>query len=454
MEKAQNILFMMTDHQRFDTIGMVQCGREVTPNLNKLVKDARVYNRAYTTCPLCVPARTALATGVYPTENHVVFNDWKGVTASKIPTIHTILRDNGFKVGHVGVDHIRIKPFLKEQNLAFFSNQDDYTLWAKENNIMSERNSDEVTSVKEEIEHKLVDKVYSNHKVIKWENDYGSFKDVYFYNDAMQFLESCNSKEKFALFTYFWAPHPPLKVPEPYYSMYDPQKIELPKNINLPCQNEPSARRKGVPAQLAENISETEWKKVWAAYLGLVTLADELMGKLIEKLKEKGLYDKTMIVFTADHGEALGQHKMYQKMEMYENAIHIPLIMKMPDNKHSISSQVVSHLDIVPTILENLGIKHNNLEGVNIVDFTDNNRTVYSQYSGNPSYGTIRRAAITKKYKYVIDSNYENELFDLEYDPYEMENLANKAEYMTVVDNLYQRCKEYHIKHNDFFKWK
>ena len=74
MEKKKNILFFMTDHQRYDTMGMVQCGREVTPNLNKLAQEGMVFERAYDTCPLCVPARTALATGVYPTNNGVVYN--------------------------------------------------------------------------------------------------------------------------------------------------------------------------------------------------------------------------------------------------------------------------------------------------------------------------------------------------------------------------------------------
>ena len=77
-KNKHNLLFIMTDHQRADTIGMVQAGNEVTPNLNRLVKESVVFNRAYSTCPLCVPARTAIATGKYPDGNGVVYNDWEG----------------------------------------------------------------------------------------------------------------------------------------------------------------------------------------------------------------------------------------------------------------------------------------------------------------------------------------------------------------------------------------
>ena len=79
MVSKPNILLFMTDHQRADVIGMRQCGREVTPNLNRLARMGFQFDRAYDTCPLCVPARTALATGLYPTKNAVVYNDWKGI---------------------------------------------------------------------------------------------------------------------------------------------------------------------------------------------------------------------------------------------------------------------------------------------------------------------------------------------------------------------------------------
>ena len=84
-EPGPNLLFIMTDHQRADSLDAVQAGAEVTPRLNTLAQRSAVFTRAYTTCPLCTPARTALATGLYPTRNGIVFNDWKGRRAGDRP---------------------------------------------------------------------------------------------------------------------------------------------------------------------------------------------------------------------------------------------------------------------------------------------------------------------------------------------------------------------------------
>lgn len=182
MKHNKNILFFMTDHQRFDTMGMVQCGRETTPNLNRLAEEGMVFERAYDTCPLCVPARTALATGVYPTNNGVVYNDWKGKTAGKFTPIHKILQNTGYCVGHVGVDHIKVQPPMREQGLDYFINQEDYEKWAAKQGVETVRKPEELIQVEEEIEGSYKKKLYSGHLVSKWEKPFEQFKDSYFYS--------------------------------------------------------------------------------------------------------------------------------------------------------------------------------------------------------------------------------------------------------------------------------
>ena len=110
-----NLLFITTDHQRADTIGMVQAGLEVTPNLNRLASQGTLLSRAYTTCPLCVPARTALATGLYPTRNGIVYNDWRGERAGDHRPIHQYLAEAGYDVAHIGVHHVRVEPELRDR---------------------------------------------------------------------------------------------------------------------------------------------------------------------------------------------------------------------------------------------------------------------------------------------------------------------------------------------------
>lgn len=455
--KKPNLLLFMTDHQRSDIIGMVQCGREVTPNLNRLVQESVLFERAYDTCPLCVPARTALATGVYPTEHGVVYNDWKGTTAGAYEPIHKTLQKAGYRVGHVGVDHIRVQPPMREQGLDYFMNQQDYEEWAASQGINTKRSPGQLTSVEEEVEGSYVSRRYSGHQVALWDKPVEQFKDYYFKEKAVEFLKS-KSEEPFALFVYLWAPHPPLKVPGAYYSMYDPEQIILPDNVGVAAKGEPALRRKGVPAQLAEGVSREEWKKAWAAHLALTTMADEFFGQVLDELKEQGLYESTCILFTSDHGENLGQHSMYQKMEMYEEAVRVPFVIKVPGEKPGKVSEVISHLDIRPTLCELAGICPEEGDGVSLLPAVrsgkgDADRIVYAQYSGNPGYGTIRRAAISSRFKYVYDSSHEHELYDFERDPHEMRNVADDAAYQEALEQMHKACRTYHEAHNDYFKW-
>ncbi len=453
----KNLLFIMTDQQRYDTINMVQCGREVTPNLNQLAKSSMMFTRAYTTCPLCVPARTALATGVYPTQSGVVYNDWLGETAQSHQTIHTILKDSGYTVAHIGVDHVKVTPALRECGLDKFYSQTDYEKLAAESNIATKRSDKQITSVGELIDGDVHKKIYSNHVPSVWEHDIELFKDKCFFNEALSFLET-NADKPFALFIYFWAPHPPFKVPQPYANMYDPACITIPEHIGEIGDGEPALRRKSVPAQLAENVSVDEWRKSWAAYLGLTTMADEYIGKLIDTLESKNIKDNTAILFTADHGEYLGQHSLFQKMEMYEDAVRVPLIINNAKDNATCVDDVVSHIDILPTVIDMLSIPTQPCEhyaGNSLINnSTDSgNGTAYIQYSGNPSFGTIRRAAVTSQYKYVIDEDKNEELYDLVSDPFEMTNLASSADHTTALGIMRDKCKSFHTTQGDFFDW-
>ena len=349
----------MTDHQRADVIGMRQCGREVTPNLNRLARMGFQFDRAYDTCPLCVPARTALATGLYPTKNAVVYNDWKGITAGEYEPVHAALKKAGYRVGHAGVDHIRIQPPMRQQGLDFFVNQEDYEEWAAGRGLKTARNQDELIEVLEEIDGKYVNKRYSGHKVSLWDKPAEQFKDFYFLEKSLEFLRG-TGEEPFALFTYLWAPHPPFRIPEPYAGMYKPEDIILPDNIGIPAEQEPALRRKGVPAQLARGITGDQWRRVWAAHLGLTTMADEIIGRVIKELESMGKLDNTCIIFTSDHGDMLGDHNLWRKTYAYEGSAHIPLLIKYPKKIKAgqvNNESVLCAVDLYPSLCAIAGIE-------------------------------------------------------------------------------------------------
>ncbi|MCT4688829.1 sulfatase-like hydrolase/transferase [Vallitalea sp.] len=458
MNKNKNLIFIMTDHQRADSIFMVQDGKEVTPNLNKLAKESVKFNRAYTTCPLCVPARTALATGKHPTANGVVLN--KGSEPTDTKPIHQYLKESGYQVGHVGIDHIRVKPTLKDRvNFDFWIDDDDYFAYAKNKGIDTTRSNEDVCEIMENHNGNRVKKAYSNARVSKWKYEDNNHKDAFFCSKALEFLDNIDDDKPFALFVYLWAPHPPLFVPNAHYQLFNPNNITLPNNIGKISLNESETRKYGAPRQLAESVDSDYWKEVWSAHLGLVNYADNIIGKILDKANEIDRNSDTIKLFTVDHGEHLGQHNMYQKMEMYEQAVNIPLIINVPNSKPREIEEIVSHIDILPTILDLLNIEYGDLDGKTLRGVFEGEKLpsdnmVFSQYSGNqPVIGDIRRAVITDKYKYVYDEIGTQELYDLKNDSMEMENIAGNALVKDVVSDLYKNCKEFFIAHNDWIKY-
>ncbi|MDF1513922.1 MAG: sulfatase-like hydrolase/transferase [Anaerolineae bacterium] len=454
-----NLLFLMTDHQRADSLGMVQSGAEVTPNLNRLAGAGTRFTRAYTTCPLCVPARTALATGKYPTKNGVVFNDWQGVRAGDHMPLHQMLFEAGYSVGHIGVDHIRVAPSLRERiSFASWYNSHDYVTYVS--NLATVRASDDVSSFRRPVTEnqggRRLPVKYSNTLTAVWPFPAEHFLDAYYGRQACEFISQPHP-QPFALFLYLWAPHPPLRVPEPYASRFNPDSLDLPANVGHRTAEEPPGRRNGIAAQLAEGVSQEAWRRVWAAHLGLVNMADEIIGEVLASVDQAGLSDDTVICFTADHGDHLGQHVMYQKMEMYEPAINIPLIMKGPGIHAQVVDGVVSHLDILPTLTNYLHLKAlPDIDGISQAETLTNGtppaeeRMIFAQYSGNPTVGDIRRAIVTQRHKAIFDPVDQPELFDLEHDPLEMHNLAGNADCQDQLEELKRACQSWAQAHNDW----
>lgn len=463
MKERLNLLFIMTDHQRADSIGMVQAGVEVTPNLNRLAAEGTVFTRAYTTSPLCVPARTALATGKYPTKNGVVFNDWRGIRAGDHKPIHQFLAESGYDVAHIGVHHIRVKPTIQRRvPFVKWLDNSDYNRYLVEKGIDVTPPEGTDAFKREVIENqngKPVRVKYSNTRCALWGHPAEHFKDIYFCREAIEFLKG-RRENPFALFLYLWAPHPPLIVPEPYASTFDPEKLDLPPNVGLISDGEPSNRRRGIAAQLAEGISEWEWRRVWAAHLGLVRLADAGIGEVLKALEETGQKGGTVILFTVDHGDHLGQHRMYQKMEMYEPAVRVPLILRAPGCPHRSFDRPVSHLDVMPTLLDLLDIEApDDLDGDSLSESVISgtpppDKPVFCQYSGNPTIGDIRRAVITRRYKYIYDPDDIPELYDLVDDPLEMHNLAGDIKYLEVVQRLHEIGRSWAEDHGDWVEFR
>ncbi len=453
--KKKNLLFIMTDQQRIDTINTIIDGKIVTPTINKLIAGGANFQSAYNSCPLCVPARTALATGINPVESGMMLNDLAGRLAREDVTLHERLYNAGYDIAHIGMHHIVTKPNIKEKlPFSYFYDEFDYEAYAKKQEMNISRPAEDSRTVYLDFPDGIRPHTYSNHRVSDWQYSLENFKDYVFASKAMEYIKQ-EHENPFALFVCLWAPHPPLVVPEPYASMFDPEKMQLPENVAKIPDREPTSRRQGAAAQLGEDISMEEWKKVWAAHMGLTRMCDDQLARIINTLKETNQLDDTLIVFTVDHGDALGQHTMYQKMEMYEQSVRVPAVFSGKDIVNKSFSNPISHLNFVPTILDLLDVECDyefempSLAKCLTSGIESPNQPIFAYYCGNKDFCGPRRMVVYNGYKLVYDGSDEFELFLLDSDPLEMNNLANDPDYDAVKKNLYELLKAQAIKNDD-----
>ena len=449
-----NLLFITSDHQRADSIGLTQAGRVVTPHLNALAAQGTHFTRAYSACPLCVPARAALATGLRPARNGVTWNDWQGRHARDVVTLHERLATAGYTLGHTGMDHVRLGRRLRERApFAVWLDETDHEkhLGTRGCNLAAlEASGPFRKKVTERIGDTVLRQDYSTPHVAAWPFAREDFRDEFFTRRAEAALaELAAGDNPFALFVNLWAPHPPFYVPPELMNVFPPDDITLPENIGRPAEGEPRNRREGVAAQLAAGIDEAGWRRAWSAHLALTHMVDLLVGRLLTALERHGVADDTLIVFTSDHGEHLGQHALYQKMELYEPAARVPLIFAGA----GLAAQPpvatpVSHLDVVPTVLTHLGLSmpagldgrplNATLHGGDLATVP-----VFTQFTGNSGPSVARYAVIHGDHKLILDTDDQPELYDLAADPLEMQNRAGDPALAQTTGRLAQLLTTY-----------
>ncbi len=448
----------MTDQQRNDTLFTEVGGEAVTPVWNLLASEGTRFVNTYTSCPLCVPARTSLATGMNPLRSGMLLNDLPGKMAQDHLSLHRMLYEAGYEVAHIGVNHISLKPPLP-QSLPFSAWEDDesYAAFAKSRGVSVTLDPEQRSQIDELWEGAYTPRFYSNAKVRHFEHNLSLFKDVWFANKAVEFINREHEKP-FALFVCLWAPHPPLVVPPLYTSLFPPESVSLPPFHGMPAEGEPRSRRRGAAGQLGELASGDDWREIWAAHYALTRLADDQLGAIIAALKDNGFFEETLVVCTVDHGEQLGEHLMYQKMEMYESAVRVPAVFHMPSAPPSTHHVPISHLNFVPTILDLLEIPDApDLEANSLAQCVLDGRTpdeypVFAVYNGNHAIGDIRRMVVHDGYKYVWDGS-EGELYDLVEDPYERVNLDGHPKWRQRREALHNRLASWALEQGDWIDY-
>lgn len=427
MEKP-NILLITTDQQRFDTIAALGNNEIFTPHLNWLVDEGITFTRSYSDCPVCMPARATIMTGKPAYSHGLLDNVNDRLPMAENPTLPGLLTKNGYQTRAEGKLHfypMRTYYGIEHADLPmdYFNEMRKYGKSSTRTHGLGENEMEPYINTINEMDtltHWIVDK-------------------------SVDFIENRDPTRPFFLWTSFTKPHPPLDPNLSYWELYRDAPLSPPVTGDwskvlgeLPQAYYESTYR----LNNIQRMSDHQLMQVKRAYYACISQIDYNLGILFARMRELNLMENTWIVFTSDHGDMLGDHKMGAKSVFLEGSAHIPMIIKPPaefgksHEKYSgvLCDKIVTLADIMPTILSLCQIEcPEDVDGIDMLDCLEND--IERSFYGN--YADIYFAVIDKGFKYLWTPLGEAELmFDLKKDPYEQFNLADKSEYTQIKTHL------------------
>lgn len=431
-DNRPNILWICTDQQRFDTVGAAGNTIINTPNLDRLAANGTLFDKAYSQAPICTPSRASFLTGMYASTIHACSNG-NASWAEAAPLVTKLLADEGYDCGLCGKLHLagakgRIEPRPADDGYRFFSwshhatddwsKGHDYADWVRSRSV-------DPTAIYQE-NHYFPTELHQT---------------TWCTNEAIRFIDSERSGPWLMSVNYF-DPHTPFDPPPEYRERYPEGEMPGPhfQDTDLAAQAKLAAVDFQTPARRPE---EFDAKAVQGAYYGMIELIDDNLGRLIDHLESTGQRDNTLIIFTSDHGESLGDHGLLNKgCRFYEGLVRVPLIISWPARFRACgrSNALVELTDIAPTLLEVAGMATPvTMTGRSLVPILsgaspadhhrDSVRSEYYRaldYIGTAADEPCRFATMIRddRYKLVCYHGHPvGELFDLDADPWEHDNL-------------------------------
>lgn len=474
----KNLLFIVTDQQRYDALGYAGNTVIQTPNLDRLAQQGAYFKNAYTPCAVCGPARSSMLTGStventgVSSNSETYYNIPEGVMT--MPSFDQILSENGYRCEYYGKWHaatshadIYENPVQTSANgSSVFGPGGQSNIWrdylatlgaipppgdgqfidgmSKYPYIANPLDRFYGMSYQELVSQGLTHSQPDQHGelLLEPEHTMTSFQ-------ARQALEAINrlKDSTFSITCSFHFPHSPMLLPAPYYGMYPVDEMVPPVSINDDMQNSPYINSNSRQNR-TEYADPEKIKYMISEYYSLITEIDDWVGKILDTLDALGIADETMIIFTSDHGEMLGAHGMREKNVFYEESAHIPLLISNPGEIQTETTVdgYVSTLDIFPTILDYLGVEEHPSDGKSLrglMEGTDNTHGKYVVTEWDRD-GISNYMIVQDGWKliipYKISSPVINAMYDLNSDPHEMNNLLgnnpNRADYITKAEEL------------------
>lgn len=423
--RQPNFLFIMAD--QLSALALPAYGHKVvkTPHIDALARDGTVFENAYCNFPICAPARFATLSGQLTSR----IGAWDNAAefVSSVPTVLHYLRALGYQTCLSGKMHFIGPDQLHgyEQRLttdiypADFAWTPDWTHKGLPRSAVSARGVVEAGICQRNLQIDFDEDVH--------------------YHGVQKLYDLARSKDRrpFMLTVSYTHPHNPFIITQDYWDRYDDGEIDLPATPPIPyAQRDPHSKRHYWLTRMDEyDMTEARVRAARHAYYGMTSYFDDKVGELIDVLDRTGLADDTVVILTSDHGEMLGERGMWYKMCFFENAMRVPLIVRLP-GAHAASQRVahnVSHVDLLPTLLDLAtgGAPPPMVDAVDGHSFAPllaggDGGWAHDVYAENTADGTIAPCFMIRSgsYKYIWSAPDGGQLFDLSADPHERVDLA------------------------------
>lgn len=441
--KKQTV-FIMVDTQRIDMLGCYGNGGMLTPCLDKLSQESITFDSAYTCQPVCGPARSAIFTGLFPHTNGM----WTNSVAlgDNVKTVGQRLCDNNIHTAYIGKWHLDGGDYF---GLGRCPDGWDEKYWYDMKCYLEELTPEERV--------KSRDPETSKKNPVTEEFTYAHRCS----NRALEFLDN-HKDEDFLLIVSYDEPHDPSICPEPFASMYDNYKFPKSENIWDDLHNKPTHQKIWAAQRRfddRDNLDITNRR-----LLSCNSFVDYEIGRVLDKVRE--MVPDAMIIYTSDHGDMMHSHRLFAKGPApYEEITHIPLIIKHPLAKGGMRYPYpASHIDLVPTILEHMGLEHPPwMEGKSMMSVILNNEhrlndyvfTEFGRYEiDHDGFGGFQpmRCVFDGRYKLCINLLSEDELYDIQNDKAEMHNLIYNEKFLRIRNHLHDVLLEWMNQTRDPFR--
>ena len=489
-----NILLIVTDQQHPDTLGLLDRIPVQTPNLDRLAAGGTTFTRAYTPCPLCTPARASLLTGQYPSRHGAwsIGTD----TPEDALSLPALLAARGYRTALLGKSHLRscqredsFEALPQNRDWEFFRDWNGpwygfetarinvghtcephsasmhYGLWLRDKGI----------ELKPPYFAEPGDTIAANAWLGHWDLPAELHPGAWLAEETGNYLRdhaAQHADRPFFASVNFADPHQPFVVPEPWDEMYADARLHPPKRRLDEAEGKPTVYRASLdgtlhqrgwqgnpevnlPSQYARQTDTLERSpeedRIWRTYLGMISLLDKQVGQILDTLEETGQAENTVVVFTSDHGDYMGDHWLWSKGgSHYDGGIRVPMIVRQPGRVPAgqRSTALQSLVDFAPTFLDLAGCEpHSQMQGRSqAATWADSEQPTRDAVliDHRVEEGLYVNTLVTDRHRFShhsfpAEGREECECYDLAGDPDEFDNLANDPANNPLLNQLQSR---------------